>query len=41
MTDDEFALAYRAALNIVAPLAGLPIELQMNGFSKHLTFWED
>lgn len=43
MTDEEFALAYQAALNIVAPLVNLPIEEQMMGIMTTLNdmFWEE
>ena len=33
MTDEEFALAYQAALNLVAPYIGLPLEEQIYGIT--------
>ncbi len=43
MSDEEFALAYQAALNVVAPLAGLPVEEQMRGIMVTLNemFWNE
>lgn len=33
MTDEEFALAYQAALNLVTPYVGLPLEEQIYGIT--------
>ena len=33
MTDEEFALAYQAALNLVTPYIGLPLEEQLYGIT--------
>ena len=33
MTDEEFALAYQAALNLVTPYIGLPLEEQIYGIT--------